>query len=637
LIRKKYQFALDLIVLTAAFYIAYLLRLEFTFAEQQVSQLFIQLLYVVPIQFGVLCLCGVYSFVWRYVGIAEVRVFMQAAFLSLAPILILRLSLPETLKPWRVPFSIIIIDSILAFGAVLGMRVVRRVLYERYEKRHKSIPASNGNRKRVLLIGAGRAGVLTAKEILSRGDMHWDIEGFIDDDRNKLGSVIQGIKVLGTTEALPRLVWEMNIDQVVLTIAEAPRRDIQRIVKLCESIPVKAQIIPGLYEILQGNVGTSRIRDLQIEDLLGREPIQLDEQAMKTFLAGKVVMVTGAGGSIGSELVRQVARFQPAKLLLVERAEFALFQIDQEMRRVHPDLPTMALVADVGDESRMRSILTIHRPQLVLHAAAHKHVPMMESNPSEAVKNNVHNTQLLGELSGKLGVEVFVLISTDKAVRPTSLMGACKRMAELVIQELDQYHATRYVAVRFGNVMGSTGSVIPIFREQILRGGPVTITHPDMMRYFMTIPEASQLVLQAGALGKGGEVFVLNMGEPVRVMDLAKDMITLSGLKPFEDIDIVFTGIRPGEKLFEELETAEEQLAKTVHPKIFIAKIAGYPKGKVRYAVKQLAAVLDRGGEVELRRFLNELLPEARLETPNVLVPGSEEMHTQKAITRGAG
>jgi FlaA1/EpsC-like NDP-sugar epimerase len=262
---------------------------------------------------------------------------------------------------------------------------------------------------------------------------------------------------------------------------------------------------------------------------------------------------------------------------------------------------------------------------------------MMESNPSEAVKNNVHNTQLLGELSGKFGVEVFVLISTDKAVRPTSLMGACKRMAELVIQELDQYYETRYVAVRFGNVMGSTGSVIPIFREQILRGGPLTITHPDMMRYFMTIPEASQLVLQAGALGKGGEVFVLNMGEPVRVLDLAKDMITLSGLTPFEDIDIVFTGIRPGEKLFEELETAEEQLAKTVHPKIFIAKIAGYPKGKVRYAVKQLASVLDRGGEVELRRFLNELLPEARLETPNMVIPGSEEAHMQKSITRGAG
>jgi FlaA1/EpsC-like NDP-sugar epimerase len=637
LIRKKYQFALDLLVLTAAFYIAYLLRFEFTFAEQQVSQMFIQLLYVVLIQFGILCFCGVYAFVWRYVGIAEVRVFMQAAFLSIVPILILRFGLPEALKFWRVPLSIIIIDTILAFGSVLGMRVLRRTLYERYEKRHKSIPVNNGNRKRVLLIGAGRAGVITAKEILSRGDMHWNIKGFIDDDRNKLGSVIQGIKVMGTTEALPRLVWEMNIDQVVITIAEAPRRDIQRIVKLCESIPVKVQIIPGLYEILQGNVGTSRIRDLQIEDLLGREPVSLDEQAMKNFLAGKVVMVTGAGGSIGSELARQVALFEPSKLLLVERAEFALFQIDQEMRRVWPDLPIIPLVADVGDERRIRSILTTHRPQLVLHAAAHKHVPMMESNPSEAVKNNIHNTQLLGELSGKHGVEVFVLISTDKAVRPTSLMGACKRMAELVIQELDQYYATRYVAVRFGNVMGSTGSVIPIFREQILRGGPVTITHPDMMRYFMTIPEASQLVLQAGALGKGGEVFVLNMGEPVRVLDLAKDMITLSGLKPFEDIDIVFTGIRPGEKLFEELETAEEQLMKTSHPKIFISKIVGYPRGKVRYAVRQLGSVLDSGGEAELRRFLNDLLPEARLETRNVEMPGSEKMYMQKAIPHSAG
>jgi FlaA1/EpsC-like NDP-sugar epimerase len=325
-------------------------------------------------------------------------------------------------------------------------------------------------------------------------------------------------------------------------------------------------------------------------------------------------MVTGAGGSIGSELAGQVARFQPAKLLLVERAEWALFSTERNLRSAWPDLVCVALVADVGSAVHMGAIFKQYQPQIVLHAAAHKHVPMMESNVSEAVRNNVLATHLLGELAGQFAAQAFVLISTDKAVRPTSVMGASKRLAELVTQDLARRFPTCYLAVRFGNVIGSTGSVVPIFSEQIIKGGPVTVTHPDMKRYFMTIPEAAQLVLQAGALGQGGEIFILDMGEPVRILDLAKAAITLSGLRPFIDIDIVFTGVRCGEKLHEELELTEENMSKTRHPKIFIGKIAAISPEAVSSALQRLSALCDHEHELELRRFLNQLLLEANLE-----------------------
>jgi len=622
---RQLQFAVDLTILVAAFVLAYLLRFDFAIPKQEIYHGLVQLPAVVLIQFGMLFLTGVYTFIWRYVGMAELKAFLSGALCSPLPVVALRVWLPEEFQQWRVPFSVIVVDTFLAFGGVLGVRLLRRALYERDQKQSKraSLDSGNGHKNRVLLIGAGRAGMLAAREIQNRGESDMKIIGFVDDDPNKQRAVIYGVKVLGVTQALPSLVRELGIDQVVISIAQASRQDFRRILDMCEQIPVKVQIIPAFYEILQGRLNISRIRDVQIEDLLGREPVRLDEEGVRRFVSGKTVMITGAGGSIGSELGRQLARFEPSCILLVDRSEFGLFNIDRELRDSWPELSLMTLVADVGDRERMRSIFTTHRPQVVIHAAAHKHVPMMESNSGEAVKNNVLATRELGDLAGEFEVDVFVLVSTDKAVRPTSIMGATKRVAEIVVQDLNRRFATRYVAVRFGNVIGSAGSVIPLFREQIRKGGPVKVTHPEMVRYFMTIPEAAQLVFQAGAIGQGGEIFILNMGEPVCILDLAKEIIALSGLRPFEDIDIVFTGLRPGEKLFEELETSDEQIVRTRHPKIFIGKIAAYPEAKVCAALERLILFSKDGEERELRRYLNALLPEARLfeDVEDVITP----------------
>ncbi|HMB52610.1 MAG TPA: nucleoside-diphosphate sugar epimerase/dehydratase, partial [Thermoanaerobaculia bacterium] len=408
---------------------------------------------------------------------------------------------------------------------------------------------------------------------------------------------------------------EMALDHVILTIADTAPESLRRIVEICERERLKVRTVPGLYEVLAGKVSLSRFRDVDIQDLLGRDPVQLDQASLERFLTGKRVMVTGAGGSIGAELARQVARFDPERLLLFERAEFALFEIDRELRHLWPQSRIEALVGDVGDADRVREVLNEHLPDVIFHAAAHKHVPLMEANPAEAVKNNVLGTRCLGELAGESGVDAFILVSTDKAVRPTSVMGASKRLAELVTQRLDARHPdTRFLAVRFGNVLDSAGSVIRIFREQIARGGPLTVTHPEMQRYFMTIPEASQLVLQAGAMGEGGEIFVLDMGEPIRILDLAEKMITLSGFVPGRDVEISFTGLRPGEKLFEEIELEGEEMAKTQHQKIFVGRFRPYPPDRLDPALERLAEDSRLGHQARVRHTLAELLPEATLE-----------------------
>lgn len=610
---RKVQFALDLAVLSAAFVLSYLLRFEFDVPPEQIQASFIQLPYVVLLQFALLFVTGVYAFIWRYIGMAEVGAFVKAASGSFLVLVCLRLTLPDAVQPLRVPLSIIAMDTVLGFGGVVSLRVLRRALYERHEKQMKAAEAGPSEAKPVLLVGAGQAGVMVAKEIAAHGGAGLDIRGFVDDDPEKQGAVLQDIKVIGKTEDIPRLVKSLGIDHVILTMARASRRDVKRIVDLCESVPVKARIIPGLFEIIEGKVSIQRIRDVDIEDLLGRDPVNLDVEEVGCFLSAKAVMVTGAGGSIGSELCRQVARMGPSKLLLLERAEFALFEIHRELVERWPQLEILPVVADAGDEGRVGEVLSRHRPQVVFHAAAHKHVPMMEWNPGEAVKNNVLATEVVGRLAGVHGAEAFVFISTDKAVKPTSVMGASKRVAELVVQALDKRYDTRYVAVRFGNVLGSTGSVIPLFREQIRKGGPVTVTHPDMVRYFMTIPEAAQLVLQAGAMGRGGEIFVLDMGEPVRILDLAEQMITLSGFRPHTEIPIVFTGVRPGEKIQEVLLNSDEAVGTTRHPKIFIGQINSVSPEKVDAALERLGALARAGQEAGLRAALAEFLPESRL------------------------
>lgn len=606
------KLGLDLGSLALAFVIAYLVHLNFALPDTTTGfRIAFELPFVVFTQILALRMGGAHRFVWRYFSLAEARAFMLFAIWSLILLVLVRLGAGLLLGYWLVPVSVLIVDTVFGFGSLVGLRVACRSLNENGHSKPKREPLRR--KKRILLIGAGRVGMMVARELLCRAKAEYEILGFLDDDPLKQGAVIQGVKVLGSLDELPRLNRELGLDHVVITIAAASRRDIFKILKVCQSIPIKARIVPTVDEILLGKVQLGGIRDLQVEDLLPREPVRFDDQEVTNFLTSRRVMVTGAGGSIGSELVRQVARYRPSELLLVERAEFALFNIDREMRETQPQVRIISLLADVGDRDRMSSIFRDHRPHVVIHAAAHKHVPLMEFNPAEAVKNNILATYSLGKMAGEFNVEAFVLISTDKAVRPTSVMGATKRMAELAVQDLNRQFLTRFVAVRFGNVLGSTGSVIPIFLEQIRRGGPVTVTHPEMVRYFMTIPEAAHLVLEACTIGKGGEVFVLDMGEPVLILELAERLIALSGMKCRHDIDIVFTGMRPGEKLVEETAHSDEHLAKTIHPKIFIGEITPYPHDFVQKALEHLAPLAHAGDEKGLMWLLNDVLPEAHL------------------------
>ena len=612
---RPFQLTADVVVLCGAFFLAYLLRFDFHLSEYYFDNALNQLPFVVFVQFASLFLVGAYSIIWRYVSIDDIKAFLKAALISGVILVLIRLLVSsEQFSRWQVPLSIILLDTGLAFAGLLTLRILRRVIYEFSEKQlFEGSGKRRFRRKSTLFVGAGRVGALAVRDVLGRADAELEVKGFIDDDRRKKGGSVSGVKVLGTTDDLARLVDELNIEQVVIAVDHAQGKDIRRIIDICREIPVRTQIVPSLHEIVHGRVKVSRIRDVQIEDLLGREAVQLDDENLHEFLTGKVVMVTGAGGSIGSELVRQVSEFNPKLLLLVERTEFVLFQIERELVKDFPQTKFVPIIADIGDEPRMREIFNEYKPAVVFHAAAHKHVPLMEANPTEAIKNNVLATKTIGGLAGNFGVKDFVLISTDKAVNPTSVMGASKRIAEIVLQDLNRIYPTSYVAVRFGNVLGSAGSVVPIFREQILKGEPITITDREMTRYFMTIPEASQLVLQAGALGKGGEIFILDMGKPVRILDLAEDMIRLSGLQPYEDIDIIFTGIRKGEKLFEELEITGENLLKTTHPKIFIGKIATYSGEEVGNIVSNFRQAVEENSVVKIRRLFNHFLPEATI------------------------
>lgn len=631
-LRRPIQFLADVSVLCAAFFVSYLPAINVQLGDFYFDRAINQLPFVVLIQFSSLFLFGAYSILWRYVSIEDLKVFAKAGIFSCLLLIVLRFVLTAShFTLWQVPISVILIDTVLGFGGMLALRVLRRSIYEFREKKVVSPGGKRLKRKPALLVGGGRLGATLIKEMSGRADAELDIRAIVDDDPRKKGGSVSGVKILGGLDELPRLVQDLGIKQVVIALDKASGMEIRNVLDICSSVPVRAQIVPNLNEIAHGRVSVSRIRDVEIEDLLGREPVQLDDANLTEFLGGKTVMVTGAGGSIGSELVRQILNFRPGKLLLVERTEFFLFRIEREIAQAYTDISLVPLIADVADEPRMREIFERFRPDVIFHAAAHKHVTLMEQNPAEAVKNNIFATRGLGRLAGEFGAKDFVLISTDKAVNPSSVMGASKRIAEIVIQDLNRtYDDTNFMAVRFGNVLGSAGSVVPIFREQIKKGERVTVTDPKMTRYFMTIPEASQLVLQAGALGSGGEIFILDMGEPVRILDLAEDMIRLSGLTPYEDIDIVFTGVRHGEKLFEELEITGENLVKTHHPKIFIGKIAPHEKEDVEKMLDDLRSAVVKNSEQEVRRLFNAVLPEATIitETAAEQSDSKAEQHT---------
>lgn len=604
---------LDVAVLSVAFFLAYLPAINVQLGDYHINTAINQLPLVVFVQFAALSLSGAYSILWRYISIEDMRVFIRAAAISGGILLGFRFALMFTnFDLWQVPISVIVIDTVLAFGGLLAVRVTRRFIYELAEKGGFRGGTRRIRRKPALVVGAGRIGAALAKDVVGRLDSAIQIRGFVDDDQRKKGGSVSGIKILGTTRDLPRLVDELNVEEIIIAIDQAQGKEIRRILEKCGEIPVKAQIVPSLGEIAQGRVSVNRLRDVEIGDLLGREQVKLDDDNLYEFLGRKGVLVTGAGGSIGSELVRQIIRYNPSEIVLVERAEYMLFMLERELRTRYPELRFVPLLADAGDPERMGQIFEEFRPEVVFHAAAHKHVPLIESNSAEAVKNNIFATETVGRLAGEFGARDFVLISTDKAVNPTSIMGASKRVAEIVVQSLNRQFETTYTSVRFGNVLDSAGSVVPIFREQIKSGEPVTVTHPEMTRYFMTIPEAAQLVLQAGALGNGGEIFILDMGEPVKILDLAKDMIRLSGLVPFEDVDIRFTGIRPGEKLFEELEISGEDLLKTGHPKIFIGKIAEYSDDDVRNMLNHFTRAAELADDELIRKIFADNLPEVR-------------------------
>lgn len=614
---KTLQILLDLSGLAAAFGLAVFLRFDWAVPPSMMRRGVALLPYVVTLQYAALHVFRVPRFTWRYVGLREVVRILQALSAATALLLLVRLAAGELggripfLYEVFVPMGIIAIDFVLAFCAIVGLRSVRRVMAERAGK--AELQEHDGERVRAvptILVGAGHEGLLVAKEIEARPDLGMYPVGFIDDDSFKKDSILHGVSVVGTTSDLVVRCRELGAEQVLITMTDAPGREIRRIVKLAEAAGLPTKIIPGLHELVGGQLNLSRLRSVAIEDLLRREQVKLDEQAIAVDARGKVLLVTGAGGSIGSELCRQLCAFEPKQLVLLERCENALFEIHRELRGRFPALDIVPTIADISDRTRMTEVLRHHRPHMVLHAAAHKHVPMMEWNPGEAVKNNVFGTKLVAELASEHGVSRFVLISTDKAVNPTSVMGATKRVAELILQGLSETSDTHFCAVRFGNVLGSAGSVVPIFKQQIASGGPVCVTHPEMRRYFMTIPEASQLVIQAATMGKDGEIFILDMGEPVYIADLAEDLIRLSGLRPGDDIEVQFTGLRPGEKLFEELSVESEAAEKTYHPKIFVGRIARRSQKELGLQLAALADAAQTGEFALIKAALQAIVPE---------------------------
>jgi len=601
--RRVFVVLAHLVMWTASFYGAFLLRFEFGIPRAYLVIIPKWLTILLGVRIVVFLAFGLFHGLWRYSGAHDLIDLVKASLISTAIFALV----VTFIGPHGLPRTVLIMDWVGSIVVVGGVRFSIRALREIAVQVAKPPPEG---RRRLLIVGAGDAGEMLMREISRTHAARYETLGFVDDNKAKVGERIHGVPVLGPISETPHLVARHEIDEVIIAIPSASGKDMRHIVDLCSGTGAHIRTLPGMDKLIDGRVTVSQLQAVRIEDLLGREPVVLDTESINAFVRSRVVLVTGAGGSIGSELCKQVARFGPRKVVLVEQAENNLFHIHRALVREFPDVPVVPCIADICDTKRMETIFAGEKPHVVFHAAAHKHVPMMEENPGEAIKNNVFGTKKIADLSSQYGVEKFVMVSTDKAVKPASIMGVSKRTAELYVQALSQRSKTQFVTVRFGNVLGSAGSVIPLFQEQIATGGPVTVTHPEMRRYFMTIPEACQLILQAGAMGVGGEIFVLDMGEPVKIVDLARDLIKLSGLVPGDDIEIKFTGIRPGEKLFEELSTTDEYADKTKHPKIFVGKFRAREWATLDEALKSLHVLSDGADRDAIRAAFARVAPE---------------------------
>lgn len=570
-IRRAVLLIYDVCAVIAAGYLSLFVRFDLIFSAIPVEYEMVvrqSLPMAIIITIVVFALFRLYSSLWTYAGMTEILNITAAALIAgIAELVIVTLEDKNVTVP--LPRSYYFYYTIFLWGFVFVSRFIYRGL-RAFKKRGMS--AAQTNKTRVLIVGAGDAGDALIREIKSSKYLPMKIVGVIDDNQSKVGTYIHGVKVIGTREDIVEKAKELQVDSIYVAMPSAPVQQVSEILDICKETGCELKKLPGVYQLVNGEVSVAKLKDVDVNDLLGREPIKTDLNSIMDYVSGKVILVTGGGGSIGSELCRQIAKYKPKQLVIVDIYENTTYDIQNELKHDFPDLNLVVLIASVRNTKRIDQIFGTYRPDIVYHAAAHKHVPLMEDSPNEAVKNNVLGTWKVVQAADKWKVKRFIMISTDKAVNPTNIMGATKRICEMIIQTYNRHSDTEFVATRFGNVLGSNGSVIPLFKKQIAEGGPVTVTHPDIIRYFMTIPEAVSLVLQAGAYAKGGEIFVLDMGKPVKIVDLARNMILLSGHKPDEDIKIVFTGLRPGEKLYEEMLMKEEGLQETPNKLIHIGK-----------------------------------------------------------------
>ena len=599
--------ALDAILIVISFFLAFILRFEGKIFGNALGSMHFSVflsnsVVLIVIKIVVFYFLGLYKSLWRYASIEEVVQVIMASFAANAAVVSFMVISVQTL-PRSIYILAFMFDVTLVGGVRFSYRVFRR--FSRFGFIDMFIKKKYN---RVMIIGAGEAGAMIIKELKNHEELNSRAVAVIDDNKSKLGSKINGVPVLGNKYKIKEIAEKKNIDEIIIAIPSALKNATREILEECSKTKCKLKIVPGIYELIDEKVSIKTIRDVEIEDLLGREEVKVDLDEISGYVENKVVLVTGAGGSIGSELCRQIASFKPKQLLILDIYENTMFEIENELKKDYAELNIEAIIASVRDKKRVESIFSKFSPNVVFHAAAHKHVPLMENNPQEAIKNNVFGTYNVAICADMYNIEKFVLISTDKAVNPTNIMGATKRLAEMIVQSINKMSNTEFVAVRFGNVLGSNGSVIPFFKKQIEEGGPVTVTHAEVTRYFMTIPEAVQLIIQAGGMAAGGEIFVLDMGKPVKIIDLAHKLIRLSGFEPDIDIKVDIIGLRPGEKLYEELLLEEEGIKATKHEKIFIAKAIFTDLKQLNIELEILQGMLS-GDEEEVKRSIANIVP----------------------------